>query len=36
MNRPAVSRFASCAREDFRRLVYHVRGLIRSLFQSTR
>ena len=33
MNRPAVTRFASCAREDFRRLVYHLRGLVRSVFQ---
>ena len=30
MNRPAVTRFASCAREDFRRLVYHLRGLLDS------
>ena len=33
MNRPAVTRFAACAREDFRRLVYHLRGLVRSVFQ---
>lgn len=33
MNRPAVKRFAGCAREDLRRLAYHIRGLIRSVFQ---
>lgn len=33
MNRPAVKRFAACAREDLRRLAYHIRGLVRSLFQ---
>lgn len=33
MNRPAVKRFARCAREDLRRLAYHIRGLIRSVFQ---
>ena len=33
MNRPAVARFAACASEDLRRLWYHVRGFIRSLFQ---
>lgn len=33
MNRAAVKRFAACAREDLRRLAYHIRGLVRSLFQ---
>ena len=33
MNRPAVTRFAACASEDLRRLAYHIRGLIRSVFQ---
>lgn len=33
MNRPAVKRFAACAREDLRRLAYHIRGIIRSVFQ---
>ena len=36
MNRTATTRFARCAREDLRRLVYHMSGFIRSLFQSTR
>ena len=33
MNRAAVHRFAACASEDLRRLAYHIRGLVRSLFQ---
>jgi hypothetical protein len=33
MNRPAVTLFAACVREDLRRLAYHLRGLIRSVFQ---
>ena len=33
MNRPAATRFSACAREDLRRLAYHLRGLVRSLFQ---
>ena len=34
MNRPAITRFLSCAREDLRRLAYHVRGLLRSILQN--
>ena len=34
MNRAAVALFARCAAEDVRRLAYHLRGLLRSLFQS--
>lgn len=33
MNHPAVTLFAACVREDLRRLAYHIRGLIRSVFQ---
>ena len=33
MNRPAATRFVRCAREDLRRLAYHLRGLVRSVFQ---
>jgi hypothetical protein len=33
MNRAAVAKFAACAREDLRRLAYHVRGFFRSIFQ---
>lgn len=36
MNHPAAKRFAECAREDLRRLWYHVRGLVRSIFQPNR
>lgn len=36
MNRPAVKRFAACAAEDLRRLWYHFRGIVRSLFQHNR
>jgi hypothetical protein len=35
MNIPAAKRFAECAREDLRRLAYHVRGFIRSIFQRS-
>ena len=35
MNLPAVTRFARCAREDLRRLWYHIRGLCRSLRQRS-
>ena len=33
MNRPAVAKFAACAREDFRRLWFHLAGLLRSILQ---
>ena len=33
MNRTATTHFARCAREDLRRLAYHLRGLVRSVFQ---
>jgi len=36
MNRPAVTRFVRCAREDIRRLAYHVRGFVRSIFQNSK
>lgn len=33
MNRAAVAKFAACAREDLRRLAYHIRGILRSILQ---
>jgi len=33
MNRAAVNMFACCIRRDLRALWFHVRGLVRSIFQ---
>lgn len=34
MNAVSSKAFAACIREDLRRLLFHLRGLIRSLFQK--
>lgn len=33
MNRDAAEKFSRCLREDIRKLLFHLRGLLRSLRQ---